>query len=159
MIGRIYCTGTPEDYKAVHDLQDQVSLVPLSSYGKPYTPPAGAVDPSVDMKTATRGQINALDGVAFFKLFAQLLKATPPPAAEGAPMVANLATIGIVPGQDFDAAKLDPAAAKGLAAAVKPAQDKITAWLKETVIAGDSKAENGWMYFKTVGTSSPRNVL
>ena len=39
-LGRIYCTGTPEDYAAVHELQDQFKLVPLSSYGKPYTPPA-----------------------------------------------------------------------------------------------------------------------
>ena len=37
LLGRIYCTGTPEDYKAVHALQDQISLVPLSAYGKPYT--------------------------------------------------------------------------------------------------------------------------
>ena len=41
LLGRIYCTGTPEDYKAVHALQDEVKLVPLSSYGKPYTPPPG----------------------------------------------------------------------------------------------------------------------
>ena len=151
VIGRIYCTGTPEDYKAVHALQDKVSLVPLSAYGNPYTPPAAPVDPAVDMRTATREQINALDGVAFFKLFAELLK-TNPPAAEDSPMVTKLAKIGIVPGQDFDPAKLEPAVTKGLAAAVKPAQDKITAWLKEAVVAGDSKVENGWMYFKTVGT-------
>lgn len=45
ILGRTYCTGTPEDYKAVHALQDQYKLVPLSAYGKPYTPPAGTVDP------------------------------------------------------------------------------------------------------------------
>ena len=39
ILGRIYCTGTPEDYTAVHALQDQYKLVPLSAYGKPYTPP------------------------------------------------------------------------------------------------------------------------
>ena len=42
-----------------------MSLVPLASYGKPYTPPPGVVDPTVDMKTPTRDQVNALDGVAF----------------------------------------------------------------------------------------------
>ena len=151
VLGRIYCTGTPEDYKAVHALQDQVALVPLSSYGQPYTPPAATVDPSVDMKTATREQVNAMDGAAFFKLFAELLKLNAPAAAD-APMVEKLAKIGIVPGQDFDASKLEPPVAKGIAAAVKPAQDKITAWLKEAVVAGDSKLENGWMYFKQVGT-------
>jgi hypothetical protein len=51
ILGRIYCTGTPEDYAAVHAAQDQFKLVPLSSYGKPYTPTAGTVDASVDMKT------------------------------------------------------------------------------------------------------------
>ena len=41
----------------------------------------------------------------------QMTKANPP-SAEDAPMVAKLAKIGIVPGQDFDASKLDPAVAK-----------------------------------------------
>ena len=150
VLGRIYCTGTPEDYKAVHALQDQVSAVPLSAYGKPYTPPPGKVDPAIDMKEP-REQINAMDGAAYFKLFAELLK-TNPPAADDAPMVARLAKIGIVPGQDFDAAKLEPAVAKGIAAAPKPAQDKIASWLKEAIVAGDSKLENGWMFFTKVGT-------
>ena len=52
ILGRIYSTGTPEDYKAVHALQDKFTVVPLSAYGKPYTPPPGAVDPAFDMKTA-----------------------------------------------------------------------------------------------------------
>ncbi len=52
ILGRIYCTGTPADYKAVHELQDKITLVPLSSYNKAYTPPPGTVDPSIDMKTA-----------------------------------------------------------------------------------------------------------
>ena len=55
IIGRTYCTGTPADYEAVHALQDKYSLVPLSAYGKPYTPPKGKVDPNIDMKTAVRG--------------------------------------------------------------------------------------------------------
>ena len=44
IIGRTYCTGTPEDYMAVHAIQDQYKLVPLIAYGKPYTPtPAPAI--------------------------------------------------------------------------------------------------------------------
>ena len=100
LLGRIYCTGTPEDYKAVHALQDQIGLCPLSSYGKPYTPAPGQVECSVDGKTAVREQLNAMDGASYFKLFAELLK-TNPPAAEDAPMVTKLAKIGIVPGQSF----------------------------------------------------------
>jgi len=149
VLGRIYCTGTPADYKAVHALQDQVSAVPLSAYGKPYTPAPGKVDPSIDMK-APREQVNAMDGAAYFRLFAELLK-TNPPSADDAPMVAKLAKIGIVPGQDFDASKLDPAVAKGIEAAPKPAQEKISIYLKEALVTGDAKLENGWLFFKNTG--------
>jgi hypothetical protein len=150
ILGRIYCTGTPEDYKAVHALQDQVSVVPLSAYGKPYEPAPGKVDASIDMKTAVREQVNALDGAAYFKLFSELMK-TNPPAAEDAPMVAKLATIGIVPGQSFDASKLDPAVAKGIAEAPKPAQDKIMRHMKEGLLTGDFRLDNGWFFTTKAG--------
>lgn len=150
ILGRIYCTGTPEDYKEVHALQDQVSVVPLSAYGKPYTPAAGKVDPSIDMKTAVRDQVNALDGAAYFKLFAELLK-TNPPAAADAPMVATLAKLGIVPGHSFDASKLEAAVAKGIADAPKPAQDKIMRHMKEGLLTKDFKLEDGWLFSTKTG--------
>ena len=150
VLGRIYCTGTPQDYKAVHAEQDKVSAVPLSAYGKPYKPEPGNVDPAIDMKTPVREQVHALDGAAYFKLFAELLK-TNPPAPDDAPMVAKLAKIGIVPGQDFDATKLEPAVAKGIAAAPKPAQDKIMEWMKEGILAGDLKLEHGWLFTTKTG--------
>jgi hypothetical protein len=150
ILGRIYSTGTPQDYKVVHALQDQVSVVPLSSYGKPYQPGPGKVDAALDMKTAVREQVNVLDGAAYFKLFAELLK-TNPPAAEDAPMVAKLAKIGIVPGQDFDATKVEPAVAKGIAGAPKPAQDLIMGWMKAGIAAGDMRLENGWIFTTKTG--------
>jgi hypothetical protein len=150
ILGRIYSTGTPADYKAVHALQDKTTIVPLSAYGKPYTPPAGTVDPAIDTKTAVRDQVNALDATAYFKLFAELLKTNPPGPDDG-PMLEKLAKIGIAPGQDFDPSKLDPAVAKGIAAAPKPAQDKIMLWLKEGIVAGDMKLENGWLFTPKTG--------
>ncbi len=150
LLGRIYCTGTPEDYKAVHALQDQISVVPLSSWGKPYKPEPGKVDASIDMKKAVRDQVDALDANAYFKLFADLLK-TNPPSADDAPMVAKLAKLGIVPGQDFDPAKIDPAVAKGMAGAPKPAQEVIMGWMKAGIAAGDIKLENGWFFTTKTG--------
>ena len=88
VLGRVYCTGTPEDYKAVHALQDKFSVVPLSSYGMPYTPPAGQVDPNFDMKTAVRKQVDALDIDAYFNHLANLMK-TNPPHLEDATLVAR----------------------------------------------------------------------
>jgi hypothetical protein len=151
VLGRIYCIGTPEDYKAVHALQDQVTAVPLSAYGKPCTPPPGTVNTSLNAKSAVREDLNAMDAASYFKVFAELLKSNPP-TAEDAPMVAKLAKIGIVPGQDFDASKLEPAVSAGVAKAPKPAQDKIAAWMKESLVARDASLENGWTYSLKVGT-------
>ena len=81
------------------------NFVPLSSYGKPYTPPPGVVDPSINMKMAVRDQVNRMDAVAYFTLLAQLMK-TNPPAPADTPELAKFAKIGLVPGQDFDASKL-----------------------------------------------------
>ena len=126
-------------------MQDKITAVPLSSYGKPYKPEPGKVDRGVESKKSVRDQVHELDGNAYFKLFAELLK-TNPPTAEDAPMVAKLAKIGIVPGQDFDAAKLDPPSTKGISDAPKPAQEKIMAHFKE---AGTS--ENGWIFTTKTG--------
>jgi hypothetical protein len=151
LLGRIYCTGTPEDYKAVHALQDQMSAVPLSAYGKPASAPVpGVVDPGIDTKTAVREQVDAMDATTYFKLFAQLLK-TNPPTADDAPMVAQLAKIGIVPGQDFDASTLDPAVAKGLAEVPNDANEKIMAMMKVGIVDGNAKLDDGWFFSTKTG--------
>jgi hypothetical protein len=41
----------------------------------------------------------------FFAAFAKAMKANPPHTAD-TPMIADLARLGIVPGEDFDASKL-----------------------------------------------------
>jgi len=145
IIGRTYSSGTPQDYKAVHALQDKYRLTPLSAYGpgKKYTPPAGKVDPSIDMKTPPREQVNALSGQEYFALLATLMK-TNPPASADAPMVEKLAKLGIVPGQDFDAKKLDPQIAAAIDAAPKDAVATI-----EKAITKVGENVNGWQIMKT----------
>ncbi len=140
ILGRTYCTGTPEDYKAVHAIQDKYSIVPLSAYGKDYTPPKGKVDPKIDMKTPVREQVNKMDAGAYFKLLASLMKDNPP-AKEDAALVANLAKIGIIVGKDFDISKVDPAVASGLGKATKPGLEKIVTHMKDA-----GKSINGWVY-------------
>jgi hypothetical protein len=140
VLGRVYCTGTPEDYKAVHALQDKFVLVPLSSYGKPYTPPPAQVDPNFDMKTAVRKQVDGLDVDAYFTRLAQLMKTNPPTAAD-APLVARMASIGLVPGQDYDPSKLGVFDREAIKAVPKLALLKMVKLLKE------QKTTNGWLYF------------
>jgi hypothetical protein len=144
LLGRIYCTGTPEDYAAVHALQDQINLVPLSAYGKSHEAPAGKVDPSIDMKTAVRDQVNRMDAVAYFTLLAQLMKANPPAAAD-APELARFARIGLVAGQDFDASKLAADFAKRIP---EIAFDRIMLQFK---LNKEVKDVNGWGYTTKTG--------
>ncbi|WP_235956888.1 DUF1254 domain-containing protein [Fundidesulfovibrio magnetotacticus] len=150
LLGRIYCTGTPEDYETVHKLQDEIALVPLSSYGKPYTPPAGKVDPSLDMKLAVREQVNALSAHDYFNLLARLLKDNPPAPADK-PMLAKMARLGIVPGQPFDGNRLSPLAREAFATVPKIGFERIMLWMKEGVLAGDMKLQNGWAFTTKTG--------
>ncbi len=140
VLGRIYCTGTPDDYKAVHALQDKVTVVPLNAYGKPYTPPPAQVDPNFDMKTAVRKQVDGLDVKAYFTRLAQLMKTNSPTAAD-APLVARMANIGLVPGQDYDPSKLSGFDKEAIKAVPKLALLKMVKLLKE------QKTTNGWLYF------------
>jgi hypothetical protein len=144
LLGRIYCTGTPEDYAAVHKLQDQFKLVPLSSYGKPYTPPAGTVDPSIDTKTAVRDQVNRMSANEYFTLLCKLMKDNPPTAAD-APQLKRFEKIGIVAGKDFDPSKLKADLAKRIP---EVSQDRIMLQFK---INKDVKDENGWGFTTKTG--------
>ena len=145
LLGRIYSSGTPQDYAAVHALQDAISVVPLSAYGKPYTPPAGVVDPAFDMKTGVRKQVDALDAETYFKRLAELMK-TNPPTPQDAAVVAQMARIGLVPGKDFDFGKLDFIDRETFKAVPKLALLEMGLHLKK------QKTTNGWLFFtKGVG--------
>src|SRR5215475_1839318 len=124
ILGRTYSTGTPVDYDFVHAIQDQYKLVPLSAYGKSYTPPKGRVDPAIDMKTPVRDQVNAMDAGEFFNTLAHLM-ADNPPAQADAPMVKKMKRLGIVPGQYFDIAHADPAVRDALQGVPKAGLEKI----------------------------------
>ncbi|MGO9303260.1 MAG: DUF1254 domain-containing protein [Candidatus Korobacteraceae bacterium] len=146
LLGRIYCTGTPADYSAVHALQDKFTLVPLSSYGKPYTPPAGTVDPNFDMKKGIRDQVDALSVDEYFSYLAKLMKTNPPAAADAA-MVEKMKAIGLEPGKDFDPSKLGAFDKELIKGVPKLAQVKIMEYFKKA-----AEPVNGWTYLtKNIG--------
>lgn len=144
ILGRTYSTGTPQDFKAVHAIQNNYKLTPLSAYGKGmvFKPGPGTVDPSIDMTTPPREQVNSMSGPVFFTEFAKLLEDNPPAPADQ-PMVAKLAKLGIVPGQPFDFSKVDPKAA----AAMKRVPKGAVALIEKSVQS--APRENGWLIGKT----------
>ena len=50
-LGRTQANG-PKDYPTVHKIQAGYKITPLSAWGKPYTPPAGVVDPKAEHGSA-----------------------------------------------------------------------------------------------------------
>jgi hypothetical protein len=90
------------------------------------------------MKTSTKDQVLKMDAASYFKLLAILLKDNPPMPAD-APMVAQMAKIGLVPGKDWDISTLDPTIAEGVATAPKAALAQIMAHAPKA-----GKIVNGW---------------
>lgn len=145
--GRTYCTGTPEDYKRVHALQDQYRLVPLSAWGKDnFKPPVRKVDAAVDMKTAVRDQVERLSPADYFALLAKLMVNNGPVAAD-APAMARFARIGLVPGQPMDVANLSAAVQRGVNGAREAGIKRIMAQER----GGGLSLENGWVVMLKTG--------
>jgi hypothetical protein len=97
--GRIY-TGGPDDYDAVHALQDQFKLVPLSAWGTGYTPPAEVpLKPGVQDKPVP-AQVTAMTAETFFGRLNELLE-TNPPEPDDPELMARLAVLSVGPGLTF----------------------------------------------------------
>jgi hypothetical protein len=123
LIGRIYCAGTPEDYAAVHAIQDRLRLTPLGAFGGAYAPPVARVDPAID-ETAPVTQVNTLPAAAYFGALPALMAANPPYPAD-APILARMAALGIEPGTPFADAALDPAVRQALEAGARAGLERI----------------------------------
>jgi hypothetical protein len=144
VLGRIYCTGTPEDYAAAHAIQDQCRATPLSSYGKPYTPPPGQIDPGIDSRKTVREQVNSLSVADYFNRLAALMQDNPPAGADTR-IVKKMARLGVVAGKPFDVGKLAPVVIQVLQAVPAAAFGKIVAWSNPGAKAGDWSLQDGWM--------------
>ena len=136
MLGRTQTNGKA-DYAAVHKFQDGLKAVPLSRYGKPYTPPKGTVNTALDM-SAPSDQVQKMDAATFFATFAELLK-TNPPHANDYPILARLKRIGFEPGKSFSLASASPEVRHALEAAGPEALQDIEAAVRRSGVL-----TNGW---------------
>jgi len=135
IVGRTQANGT-SDFDAVHALQTQFKLTPLSAWGKPYTPPTDvATDSTLDMKAAPVATVHEMDPTAFFNRLATLMQDNPPAAADAA-MVEKLASIGIRAGKPFTP---DASSAKAIADGVADAKAGLPKLAEE-----GSSMTNGW---------------
>src|SRR6516165_2833744 len=137
IIGRTQTNG-PADYDAVHKIQAGYKVTPLSQWGKPPVPTEVKIDPSVDMKTPPKIQVDTMAASKFFAYAAELLKLQPPHITDQ-PIIARLKRIGFEVGKSFDLDKVDAAVKKALETAPEDAQ-KLMAWKAPTL----ARVANYW---------------
>ena len=131
IIGRTKTDGPP-DYEAVHAIQNALKIMPTE------TPVAGTVDPSVDMKTPPKEQVDTMPADKFFAYAAELLKQQAPHITDQ-PILAQMKRIGIERGKSFDINKANAAVKTGLETAPEGAQ-KLMAWKVPTL----ARVVNDW---------------
>jgi hypothetical protein len=137
IIGRTKTDG-PADYEAVRKIQAGFNVTPLSDWGKTPRPVEFKVDPSVDMKTPPREQVDTMPVGRFFAYAAELMGQQPPHITDQ-PILAQMKKLGIEPGKPFDITKVDPIIAKGLDTAPEAGQ-KLMDWKLPTI----ARVVNGW---------------
>jgi hypothetical protein len=145
IIGRTYCNGTPDDYDKAHAFQEKLSMVPISAYEKPYAAPPGRVHPQINMTVPVRNQVNALDVRTYFNILCASMKNNPPVVAD-AEIVAQMAQVGLIAGEQFSPDNLD--------AEVREAMPMIADYAVEQIMehAKHNKTMDGWMYCLDTGT-------
>jgi len=137
IIGRTRTDG-PDDYAAVHKVQAGYKVTPLSRWGKTSEPVKVEIDPTVDMKTPPKVQVDTMPADKYFTYAADLLKLHPPHITDQ-PIIAQMKRIGIEPGKSFDFAKLDSAVQQALKSAPEDAQ-QLMKWKVPTL----ARVANGW---------------
>jgi hypothetical protein len=138
IFGRTQTNG-PKDYAAVHKIQEGYRITPLSQWGKPASLPTVSIDPSVDMKTPPKVQVDTMPPDRYFAYAAEILKLQPPHLTDG-PILARMQRIGIERGKSFNLSQADPVIRRALERAPKAARNLMLR--KAPTIA---RNVNGWL--------------
>lgn len=137
IIGRTKTDG-PEDYPAVHKIQAGFVVTPLSKWGKNPEKIISKIDPSVDMKTPPKVQVDTMVGDKYFNYAFELLKMHGAHLTDE-PILAQMKRIGMEPGKSLNFSTLDPVVQKALMDAPSEAQ-KLMAWKVPTL----ARVSNAW---------------
>jgi hypothetical protein len=145
LLGRTQTNGAA-DYDNVRAFQNGMRIMPLSAY-----PNGAQVLGSALAFGSAAGtppdRVKAMEPLAFFSAFATALKANPPHPAD-APMVRDLATLGLIPGRNLDQTTLTAEQRGALDEGARAASARI----ERLVTAAAASAKPGWGAFnRTVG--------
>lgn len=144
IIGRTEVKGE-QDYDKVHEQQNNYKLIPLSAWGKDYSPPKVPLITPIEPQLPIE-QVDAMDDVYYFTKFLSLMTMNPP-HSDDIEIVEALRKVGINPGQTLDPTKMDGNQISGISSGFREAQQKLGA-----VIKNDRLPKKGWdLAIKNVG--------
>ena len=152
LLGRTQVNGVA-DYADVHAIQAGYALMPLSQYPHgsplPAPPPAASPPPQPQPQPQPPGanrtepppmQVRRMSARDFFQTVVTLLK-TNPPHPEDAPLMKQLARLGILPGKAFDPESLGVEGQTAFEQGAKMAADSLAA---PGIQSGAGEKVNGW---------------
>lgn len=138
IIGRTQTNG-PQDYPAVHQVQEQFRITPLAQWGSTRKSEAKFVaDPSVDMKTPPLLQVDNMPVAQYFAYGAALMKTNPPHPTDWS-QIERMKRIGIEAGKPFALQNTSPA----IKAALERARTDALSLMREKA-ASLARMANGW---------------
>src|SRR5262249_14866131 len=127
------------DYAAVHKTRAATKFTPLSAWGREPAPvQVVKIDPTVDMKTPPKTQVDTMPAAKFFAYAAEIMKLQPPHLTDE-PIIAQMRRIGIDRAKPFDFDGLDPTVKKALESAPEDAQ-RLMQWKVPTL----ARVVNQW---------------
>jgi hypothetical protein len=137
LLGRTQVNGA-SDYDNVHAFQRGMRMLPLSAYPNGEQKLGSALAFGSAVGGTPPDRVKAMEPGAFFTAFAKSMKANPPHTAD-APMVRDLARLGIVPGEDFEVSKLTSEQLQALNQGVHSASARV-----EQMITAGAATKPGW---------------
>jgi hypothetical protein len=146
----------PADVALANQFQGGYQLTPLRRWGRKYTPPSNVpVNPKVDTTTTPAAQVGGYSAEKFLRRL-PLLMGPNPPARRDAPVLAQLARIGLVPGKPFDWAKLSRRQRAAADVGVAKARLAID---RAGLATPGSKVINGWLVANNYGRYGTQYLL
>lgn len=144
IIERTYVDNTdPKDVKKVHKIQDQITLTPLSKYGKKGWEPKPPKQPDTKVDTAMLPT-----GMDYFDRLGKQLAKFPPPPADQAELD-KLAAIGVGPGlKPSQDTSLSADTVRGMTDAVAGGSASVLTDLRAAYVKGFA-AHNGYLVMAT----------
>jgi hypothetical protein len=138
IVGRTQTNG-PQDYSAVHKIQDGYTITPLSQWGQapPAPPPPNVPLPNLGAP-APQVEVDHMPALQYFRYAAELMKANPPHVTDWSTLE-RMQRIGIKAGQSYHPEQLNSALRDALTRSVAEGQRRMKARA-----ANLGRLVNGW---------------